>query len=151
MTVKEMLEQLKQKFVYVAPVNLPKEQKEGLIGPFMFNAIKKVDDTSVANVTLKIYVKDLNMPTEEVFFDGYNPFKEVVKPDVTFANEVNNYIQDLINNGDIEYAKIENINEDTKRAFVWVFKIGEDGSLIQKALIISKQEDGTLISKEANA
>lgn len=28
MTVKEMLEQLKQKFVYVAPVNLPKEQKE---------------------------------------------------------------------------------------------------------------------------
>jgi hypothetical protein len=149
MTVSEMLDQLKQKFVYVAPLSLPSETKEGLTGPFLFNVIKQIDDASVSNMTLKIYVKDLNMPTEEVLFDGYNPFKETTAPQTTFTQEVQEYIKTLTQAGAFDYATIEDTNEETERAFVWAYKIETNNVLTETALIIYRQEDGTLTHKEA--
>lgn len=149
MTVKEMLEQLKQKFVYVSPLNLPTEPKSGLTGPFIFNVIKQVDDTSVANLTLKIYVKDLNMTTEEVMFDGYNPFKETPAPQVTFSQEVEAYVKTLVEQKTYDYVTIEDTNETTQRAFVRAYKITANGTLNETALIIFKQDDGMLTHQEA--
>ena len=153
MTVSEMLDQLKQKFVYVAPLSLPSETKEGLTGPFLFNVIKQIDDASVSNMTLKIYVKDLNMPTEKVLFDGYNPFKEATAPQTTFTQEVQEYIKTLTQTGTFDYAKVEDTNEETERAFVRAYKIEikafSFNVFTETALIIYRQEDGTLTHKEA--
>ncbi len=150
MTVNEVMALLKDKFEYVAPLALGTEAKPGLSGPYYLNAIKRSGDMSVANVTLKLYIKDLNMTTEEVFFEGYNPLAEVDVPTVTFSHEVTTYTQSLIDSGVFDYVKVEDVNETINRALVRAYKVNTDGTLSEIILIISKQTEGTLTHKEVS-
>lgn len=148
MTVKEMFDQLKSKFEYVAPLTLPTEQKPGLSGPYIVNVIERNGDV-VADRTLRIYIKDLNMTTEEVLFIGFNPLTPIVTPEPSFAQKVESYIQTLVNAGTYDYTKIEDVNATALRALVSAYKVNIDGTLSKTTLIIYEQADGTLAYKEA--
>lgn len=149
MKVAELLSLLSQKCLYVAPLSLPQEQRPGLTGPFILNVIKQHSDNTVVNQTIKIYVKDLNMDTEEVFFDGYNPLQETTAS-TTFEEEVRQYLKALVQSQTYDYVTLEEANVETERAFARAYKVKQDESLTETVLIIYRTEGGSLEHKEAS-
>ncbi len=132
----ELLKQLNDKFVYISPITFPTEQKEGLSGPYIIDVFEQTGEATGAKRLVKFYIKDLNMDTEEVIFEGWNPF---AAPTTTFTQQVNDYITSLISQGDVEYAKVDDINEATKRALCR-FYIYENGTIVEKQAIVYYDE-----------
>jgi|Deesub1362B_J571_1020462.scaffolds.fasta_scaffold00499_23 hypothetical protein len=135
MNRQEMYTQLQEKFVYVGPEpTYPTDQRD-LAGPYHIDVFVQQRETGFKRL-VKFYVKDLNRDTEEVIFEGWNPF---ATPTQSFAQQVNDYITSLISTGNVEYAKVDDINEATKRALC-KFYIDENGTIVEKQAIVYYDE-----------
>ena len=144
----QLLQALKQRFAYVSPISFPQQQIQGISGLYIVDVLEKTSTTTATKKLVRFYIKDLNLPTEEVIFDGWDPFAKTATQ-ADFAKEVQAYQKKLINGGIYEYIALEDINEETQRAFAWAYRVDQTGNLTEKAIIIYKDANGQLTHKEA--
>ena len=141
---------LQKAFDYVGPEpSYPSQQIQGLTGPYVIDIFQRLTQTSGAKRLVKYYIKDLNLSTEEVIFDGWDPFAHVTAAQ-TFTEKAKAYTKTLLDRGTYEYITLEDVDEEAQKAFAWAYTINSQGNIVEKAIIISIDANGSLTHKEAN-
>lgn len=107
---------------------------------YLVGVWRETDDNALNRTNIAFYVENEGLQNEVAYFEQSNPVKVSPEVPTPFADKVNALINQKITDGTIKGAVIENINEQTKTAYVKALV----GTVERFAFVTDSNNDGVL-------